>query len=172
MCCAYGDGHVRVRLDGREVLFTKSFKKILTQILKVGHDPTLGMTERDVLYLEAHNYRRKEWHESNGVSYVPLIWSHQLAFESRVWAEKLLVNCSIAGIEHEDGVAEGENLAKNIGNEVSWGQLYPPTKIVGRWVDWEIHRPYPGNAHLTQALWVRVLLVAIKYFSGTLISHA
>ena len=151
-------------MDGREVLFTKSFKKILTQILKVGHDPTLGMTERDVLYLEAHNYRRKEWHESNGVSYVPLIWSHQLAFESRVWAEKLLVNCSIAGIEHEDGVAEGENLAKNIGNEVSWGQLYPPTKIVGRWVDWEIHRPYPGNAHLTQALWVRVLLVAIKYF--------
>ena len=25
--------------------------------------------------------------------------------------------------------------------------------IVRRWVDFEVTRPYPGNAHLTQALW-------------------
>ncbi|KAL3770571.1 hypothetical protein ACHAWO_000931 [Cyclotella atomus] len=153
VCCAYGDGHIRVLLDDREVLHNEFFKKMFTQTLKVGYDPTVGMTEREALYLDAHNTRRKEWHESNNVSYVPLTWSHQLAFEARLWAEKLLVNCSIAGIEHEHNVTEGENLAKNVGLEETWGQLYPPTKIVGRWVEWEILRPYPGNAHLTQALW-------------------
>lgn len=40
-----------------------------------------------------------------------------------------------------------------VGLEETWGQLYHPSKIVGRWVEWEILRPYPGNAHLTQALW-------------------
>lgn len=78
------------------------------------------MKTRDTLYLEAHNQRRKEWHESYNASYVPLVWSHQLAFESRIWAEKLLVNCSIAGIEHEHNVQDGENLAKNVGKEETW----------------------------------------------------
>eukprot|EP00970_Alexandrium_tamarense_P009127 scaffold1803_cov195-Alexandrium_tamarense.AAC.3 len=27
-----------------------------------------------------------------------------------------------------------------------------PTNITGRWVEWEIKRDYPGNAHLTQAM--------------------
>eukprot|EP00804_Cyclotella_cryptica_P013731 CCRYP_018844-RE/>CCRYP_018844-RE protein AED:0.15 eAED:0.15 QI:230/1/1/1/1/0.88/9/256/604 len=153
LCCAYGDGYVRVLLDDREILNALSFRKMLSEVIKVGYDPTLEMTERDMLYLEAHNTRRKEWHESNNVSYVPLVWSHQLAFEARIWAEKLLVNCSIAGIEHEHNVLEGENLAKNVGRIETWGQLYPPTNIVGRWVEFEVKRPYPGNAHLTQALW-------------------
>ena len=118
---------MRVFLDDREILNAQSFRKMLSEVIKVGYNPTSEMTERDILYLEAHNTRRKEWHESNNVSYVPLVWSHQLAFEARIWAgqqqhgfstnlcrhyfsnlnalssftEKLLVNCSIAGIEHE-----------------------------------------------------------------------
>ena len=44
-----------------------------------------------------------------------------------MWAEALLVNCSGAGIEHEPGVGEGENLAKNTGSVNSegggWGQV-------------------------------------------------
>ncbi len=75
-----------------------------------------------------------------------------MAEESRIWAEELLVNCSSHGIEHQHGVQEGENLAKNVGRSLTWGQLYPPNNIVGRWVDWEVNRPYPGNAHLTQAV--------------------
>ncbi len=145
---------MKLFMDDKEVMHVKSFGKYFTETLKVGYDPSLNMTERDFLYLDAHNIRRKEWHESNNVSYVPLTWSHQLADESRIWAEKLLVNCSISGIEHEHGISEGENLAKNVGsNEHGWGQLYPPNNIVGRWVDFEVKRPYPGNAHLTQALW-------------------
>ena len=61
-------------------------------------------------------------------------------------------------MEQKEGVSEGENLAENYGfivenGKPSWGQLYPPDNIVGRWVEFEINRPYPGNAHLTQALW-------------------
>lgn len=66
------------------------------------------------------------------------------------------MNCSSHGIEHEKGVEEGENLAKNVGKALTWGQLYPPNNIVGRWVDWEVNRPYPGNAHLTQAVSVMI----------------
>jgi hypothetical protein len=84
-------------------------------------------------------------------------------------------------------VQDGENLAKNVGLEDTWGQLYPPDKIgescfstfnqtpfrisslllcvlVGRWVDWEIKRPYPGNAHLTQAL---VSSMFLRMYTGT-----
>mmetsp|Transcript_31299 Transcript_31299/g.65438 ORF Transcript_31299/g.65438 Transcript_31299/m.65438 type:complete len:619 (-) Transcript_31299:195-2051(-) len=153
LCCGYGDGFVKAYLDDREIMYVTSFGKSMTEIINVGFDFAPNMTTRELLYLEAHNRRRKEWHESNNVTYVPLFWSPQLAEEARIWAEELLVNCSSHGIEHEKGVEEGENLAKNVGRDLTWGQLYPPNNIVGRWVDWEVNRPYPGNAHLTQALW-------------------
>ena len=53
------------------------------------------------MYLNAHNKRRTQWYAENNVPDVPLVWSHALAEESRLWAEELLVNCSVAGIEHE-----------------------------------------------------------------------
>lgn len=144
-------------LSGREVLYVESYGKGLSEILNVGFDPTPLMTERDHLYLEAHNVRRMLWHTANGLDHVPLVWSPTLAEESRIWAEKLLVNCSSAGIQHEKNVAEGENLAKNTGTVKAdgsgWGQLYPPDNILRRWVEFEVKRDYPGNAHLTAALW-------------------
>ena len=103
--------------------------------LNVGYEPDGYMTERESLYLEAHNVRRKEWHERDNLSYVPLTYSPGLARQSKVGAEELLHACGIVGIQHEDHVAYGENLAKNAGNLESWGQLYPPTKIVGRWAN-------------------------------------
>jgi hypothetical protein len=68
------------------------------------------------------------------VSYVPLLWSPGLAEDSARWAEALLDDCDSDDIEHETGVMEGENLAKNKGYEYedgvpSWGQLYPPESM-------------------------------------------
>ena len=155
ICCAYGDGYVKVYINNREILYVQSYGKGMSELLNVGYDPTSVMSERDHLYLEAHNRRRTQWYAEHNVEDVSLVWSPVLAEESRIWAKKLLVNCSIADIEHEAGVAEGENLAKNTGTVNSdgggWGQLYPPDNIVGRWVEFEIERDYPGNAHLTQA---------------------
>ena len=158
VCCQQGDGHVKLYLNYREVMHVKSYGKVIDQVLNIGYDPTPLMTTRDYQYLDAHNRRRFAWYVGNNVSDVPLVWSPALAEHSRVWAQKLLQNCTIATTPHEEGVSEGENLAENYGFVVengkpSWGQLYPPDNIVGRWVEFEINRPYPGNAHLTQALW-------------------
>lgn len=153
MCCRYGEGFFKVHLDGREVLNGGSFNSNVTVTLPVGWEPNGYMTQREYEYLEAHNYRRKEWHERYNLTYVPLIYSPGLAKTSQAWADELLHSCGIVGIEHEDHNPFGENLAKNTGNPESWGQLYPAENIVRRWVDFEIGLPYPSNGHLTQALW-------------------
>jgi hypothetical protein len=127
VCCMQGDGHIKVYLNYREVLYLSSYGKVVSEILNVGFDPSPSMSTRDYQYLDAHNRRRFAWYTQNFVSDVPLVWSPRLAEESRVWAEELLVNCSIAGIEHEHGVDEGENLAKNTGgvseDGSGWGQV-------------------------------------------------
>eukprot|EP00581_Thalassiosira_minuscula_P011609 CAMPEP_0183715234 /NCGR_PEP_ID=MMETSP0737-20130205/9549_1 /TAXON_ID=385413 /ORGANISM="Thalassiosira miniscula, Strain CCMP1093" /LENGTH=689 /DNA_ID=CAMNT_0025944323 /DNA_START=19 /DNA_END=2088 /DNA_ORIENTATION=+ len=153
MCCRYGEGFFRVHLNDYEVLNGGSYNENITVNLNVGFYPDGHMTEREHQYLEAHNTRRKEWHERYNLDYVPLKYSPALARQSKAWAEELLHSCATVGIEHEDHVAYGENLAKNTGPADSWGQLYHPNLIVGRWVDREIGLPYPSNGHLTQALW-------------------
>ena len=127
VCCMQGDGHVKVFFNYREVMYLSSYGKVVSEILNVGFDPSPSMSARDYLYLDAHNRRRFAWFSQNFVSDVPLVWSPRIAEESRVWAEKLLVNCSGAGIQHEHGVDEGENLAKNTGtvteDGLGWGQV-------------------------------------------------
>ena len=153
VCCQQGDGYIKVHLEEREILHITQQFKTLSLKINVGYDPTLKMTQRDFLYLEAHNRRREIWHEGYNKDYEPLIWSNELAEASRLWAEESLVNCSLAGIEHDKKNPYGENLAENKGEKTTWGQLYPPDLIVGRWIDREVGLPYPSNAHLTAALW-------------------
>eukprot|EP00578_Thalassiosira_sp_NH16_P020085 CAMPEP_0181083178 /NCGR_PEP_ID=MMETSP1071-20121207/4023_1 /TAXON_ID=35127 /ORGANISM="Thalassiosira sp., Strain NH16" /LENGTH=901 /DNA_ID=CAMNT_0023164827 /DNA_START=194 /DNA_END=2902 /DNA_ORIENTATION=+ len=152
-----GRGYYKISLNEREVVHVTHYALGNVHDLAVGYDPSPGMSRRDVEYLHAHNRRRKVWHEAYGVSYVPLVWSGGLAEESERWAAELLGACESDGIEHEKNVGEGENLAKNKGmvdeDGLGWGQLYPPEKIVRRWVDREIGWAYPDNAHLTQSLW-------------------
>jgi hypothetical protein len=153
VCCQQGNGYIKVHLDDREILhITQQFKDLSLKI-NVGYDPTLKMKERDFQYLEAHNRRREIWHTGYNTAYAPLIWSNELAESARIWAETSLVNCSIVGVSHDPKNPYGENLAKNTGEKGTWGQLYPPDLIVGRWIDREVGLPYPSNAHLTAALW-------------------
>mmetsp|Transcript_21615 Transcript_21615/g.35360 ORF Transcript_21615/g.35360 Transcript_21615/m.35360 type:complete len:654 (-) Transcript_21615:19-1980(-) len=153
ICCRYGQGFFRIWLDDREVLNGGSFNKEVVANIVVGFDPHGLMTERDHQYLEAHNIRRKEWHEQYNKTFVPLVYSPMLAADAKAWAEELLWSCGVVGIEHEGTNSFGENLAKNTGDPETWGQLYPPENIVRRWVDFEKGLPYPSNGHLTAALW-------------------
>lgn len=152
-------GYYKLYLDGKEIVHGSYYGTKNSHLINVGYNPTSGLTMRDVGYIRAHNSRRKKWHETYNVSFVPLRWSPKLAEESLNWAEALLDDCDIVDIEHEPNVYEGENLAKNKGAEYdqdgnpSWGQLYDPENIVRRWVDREIGWSYPDNAHLTQSLW-------------------
>lgn len=167
---AYGDGlcqpdtgrkcgYYKLYLNGKVIVHGFYYGTKNTHLINVGYDPASSLSGRDVQFLRAHNTRRRTWHEMYNVSYVPLRWSPMLAEESRIWAEALLDECDVNDIKHEPNVYEGENLAKNKGDEYdkdgkpSWGQLYKPENIVRRWVDREIGWAYPDNAHLTQSLW-------------------
>ena len=109
-----------------------SYSKNNTHLISPGYDATSSMTQRHVEYLEAHNKRRKKWHEMYNREYMPLSWSPQLAEESRLWAEQLLDDCDSDNIEHEPNVKEGENLSKNKGlideDGLGSGQLYSPER--------------------------------------------
>lgn len=152
-------GYYKLYLNGKVIVHGFYYGTKNTHLINVGYDPSSSLSSRDVQFLRAHNTRRRTWHESYNVSYVPLRWSPMLAEESRVWAEVLLDECDLPDIQHEPNVYMGENLAKNKGEEYdkdgvpSWGQLYNPENIVRRWADREIGWAYPDNAHLTQALW-------------------
>lgn len=150
-------GYYKLYLEGKELVHVNHYALNNTHVINAGYDATSNMTERDELYLQAHNWRRKHWHESYNRTYVPLQWSPRLAEESLAWAAQLLDACDSNGIEHEPGVPEGENLAKNKGllgvNNTGWGQVYHPENITRRWVEREIGWSYPENAHLTQSLW-------------------
>ena len=127
-------GYYRLYLDGREIVDVSHYGASNAHSINVGYDPLPHMSDRHVGYLDAHNARRRSWHEMHGVSYVPLLWSPGLAEDSARWAEALLDDCDSDDIEHETGVMEGENLAKNKGYEYedgvpSWGQLYPPESM-------------------------------------------
>lgn len=157
---AFGDGfyskdfkgYYSITIDGREVIKGGYFRSEIAYEFLIGYFP--AMTQREKEWLIAHNVRRKEWHEGHGVSYVPLRWSAALAKQAQSWANKLTDACEVVGIEHEHGVMEGENLAKNqAGGKKGMGRLYPPENILRRWVDYEADLPNPHNLHLTQALW-------------------
>jgi hypothetical protein len=116
----------------------------------IGKEDDFGV-ERDDAWLEAHNVRRKKYHVQWGKSYVPLKWSPMLANEARQWANQLLDGCGspFSTANHEPGVSEGENMARNIGSGDN-GELKTPDQILNRWVEMEFNDGYPENAHLTQ----------------------
>jgi len=129
LCDIAGDcGYYKLYLDGREIVHVTSYSKNNTHLISPGYDATSSMTQRHVEYLEAHNKRRKKWHEMYNREYVPLTWSPQLAEESRLWAEQLLDDCDSDNIEHEPNVKEGENLGMNKGLIDEDGQLYSPER--------------------------------------------
>ena len=146
------EGYYKIKVDGVEIIKGGYYRSEISYTFLIGHFPE--MTDREKQWLEAHNVRRMQWHEGNGVSYVPLKWSAELTKHAQAWADKLTEKCEIVGIDHEHDVEEGENLAKNQADgRNGMGRLYPPDNIVRRWVDYEADLPNPKNLHLTQALW-------------------
>ncbi|KAL3798266.1 hypothetical protein HJC23_000180 [Cyclotella cryptica] len=154
ICCRNGNGYYKLYMDG-DVMVDERFFNTGTKVshdIIVGYSKSLSLTDREQAYLDGHNWRREQYHEAEGETYVPLKWSKGLANNAANWAEQLLDDCNVVGVKHEPNVEQGENLAKNAGSG-SWGQLYPVENIVRRWVEREESFEYPHNAHLTQALW-------------------
>ena len=121
-------------LDGELMVHGSDFafgKKVQHTIV-VGYDDTHlsnQMSIREIQYLNGHNWRRKMYHEKFGSTYVPLKYDLSLAEDAQYWANELLTDCDVQGIEHIPGQEEGENLAKNVGFDYESGQIYPVENI-------------------------------------------
>ncbi|KAL3804447.1 hypothetical protein ACHAWO_012463 [Cyclotella atomus] len=152
LCCKNGKGGYSVSADGVELLSGGYFLKSKSHTIKVGYNWEGNMNSRDKDWLASHNSRRRKYHQNAGKSYRALRWSTTLASDASKWANSLLSGCYATGINHQGGVGDGENLAKNKGAG-TWGSLYDTDKIVGRWVENEANLSYPHNAHLTQVIW-------------------
>lgn len=152
LCCKNGKGGYSLSADGIELVSGGYFVKSKSHTIKVGYNWSNSMGSRDKDWLASHNSRRRRYHQSAGKSYRALRWSTTLASDAQRWANSLLSGCSSTGINHQGGVGDGENLAKNKGAG-NWGSLYDTDKIVGRWVENEASWKYPKNAHLTQVVW-------------------
>ena len=152
MCCHAGEGHFAVKMGDREILRGGRFREETRYTIQVAPNYDRGLSARDQSWLDGHNTRRRKYHREFGGSYVPLQWSPQLAASALGWANELTKDCMVAGIDHEQGIEYGENMAKNVGSG-GFGQLYPTENVMGRWVEKERHVGYPRNAHFTQAVW-------------------
>ena len=129
-CCSHGKGWFSISVNDRELIRGGWYKNRVSHDIVAGYDWVSEMSERDKEWLEAHNTRRKTWHEQNGETFIPLYYSQELAKDARSWAEELLDECKIPGIVHESGVSDGENLAKNLGSgDSTWGGLYPAENV-------------------------------------------
>jgi hypothetical protein len=116
--------------------------------------------DRDSLWLEAHNTRRKQWHRDNDVKYVPLSWSTDLVSSALTRAQVLIdqPHDTIELYHDENNHQEGENLALNCGSG-SYSSIRTPDNILNRWVEKEIGMSPPDNLHLIQVLWRATTLV-------------
>ncbi|KAL9182937.1 hypothetical protein ACHAXT_004216 [Thalassiosira profunda] len=157
ICCgAQGDGRYEVYIDDHLSLYGSDFtygKKVEHTIIVGYHTRFNQLSTRELQYWEAHNWRRKQYHEERFNSkYVPMEYDFSLQEDAQSWANELLKDCNVQGIKHEPGVIQGENLCKNTGTG-KWGQLYPVENICRRWFEREETWPYPDNAHFTQGLW-------------------
>jgi hypothetical protein len=144
-----------------------------TQFPVQGKDDDSGV-ERDDAWLQAHNVRRKKYHEQWGKSYVPLKWSPMLAKQARQWAEHLATKCDgitkstisqvkLTKADHEPNIVYGENMAANFGDGDN-GNLKTPDQVMTRFVEKELDVGYPDNFHMTQVRYADVRLVV---FSST-----
>lgn len=152
-----GAGVYELLLDGELMVHGSDFRygRKVQHAIVVGYDTQLTnqMSQREVQYLDCHNWRRKKYHEQFGTSYVGLKYDLSLAADAQAYAIQLLDACEIDGIKHEEGLEQGENLAKNMGEPNTYGQLYPVENVCRRWFEREETWPFPNNAHFTQGLW-------------------
>ena len=147
ICCGEGNGQYSVRVNGEEIVYGGKFSNTtVSHDILVGFEPP--MSDRDKEWLDAHNTRRKQFHEENKAEYLPLVWSPELAAAASNWADQILPTCKL---EREPGVQEGENIS--LRTSVGPRDNENPEDILTRWSDNKMGKPYPNNNSMTQVMW-------------------
>ncbi|KAL7538580.1 hypothetical protein ACHAXR_008687 [Thalassiosira sp. AJA248-18] len=141
------NGSYSVKVNDEEVMWGSIFKEpSITHNIRVGYEPP--MTANNRLWLNAHNRRRKKFHEDNNVPYRELQWSTELAAAASNWADVILNNnCKIS---REPGLVAGENISARA---ASGTRNEGAEAILKRWVDAKVNLGYPQNQSMTQVHW-------------------
>ena len=141
------DGSYSVSINGKEIMFGTTFRtKTVSHTIRVGYEPP--MTGKESTWLEGHNSRRKAFHEENGETFRPLVWSPDLALEASEWADKISPTCKVT---RQSGLVAGENIASRAsGNNIDEG----PEVIMTRWAERKQGLGYPSNQSMTQMFWM------------------
>ncbi|EJK50926.1 hypothetical protein THAOC_29961 [Thalassiosira oceanica] len=122
--------------------------RIKYHIIRVGYKPTLSTREQE--WLEGHNSRRQDFHESNGKEFRPLKWSEKLAQQAVESADAIITNnCKYTG---SAGGNVGEN--KSIRRHSRSSIIPEPDLILKNWIDNKVDREYPDNFTMTAAVWM------------------
>ena len=138
-------GGYSVEVEDQEVLRDNKAK---SYIIHVGYNPSMTVNEEN--WLSQHNSRRQAFHESEGVSYRPLVWSPKLAKDASDWVDVLLSNSTSCKTSSEPGITEGENVSARI---ASGQRNEGPVVILQRWADKQANKTFPENQSRTQVLW-------------------
>ncbi|KAL3762843.1 hypothetical protein ACHAWU_000990 [Discostella pseudostelligera] len=124
--------------------------KAKSYIIDVGYNPSMTTNEEN--WLTQHNTRRQTYHEAEGVTYRPLVWSPILAKAASDWVDVLLSNSTSCTSMYEKGIDEGENVsARTVSSQQTTNE--GPAKILTRWSDNQANKSWPDNASRTQVLW-------------------
>mmetsp|Transcript_10134 Transcript_10134/g.21273 ORF Transcript_10134/g.21273 Transcript_10134/m.21273 type:complete len:358 (-) Transcript_10134:3210-4283(-) len=151
ICCAQGQGHAAVFQDGEELLRVRRFKDIASNVFRVGYDPLPEMTQRDKAWVDVHNEYRKQFHEDNGETYVPLRFDASLKKGANEYLDSIMDDCD-AAIHAEDGATWGTNILSEKGFGKN-NKLDDPEEVLHHWVDQQENRSWPKNSALTQVYW-------------------
>ncbi|KAL7432021.1 hypothetical protein ACHAXH_001649 [Discostella pseudostelligera] len=138
-------GYYQVDVEDQLVLHDN---KAHSYIIDVGYNPSMTTNEEN--WLTQHNTRRQTYHEANGVSYRPLVWSPILAKAASDWVNVLASNATSCQSIAESGIDEGENISARLVNT----QLNEtPAKLLVRWSDNQANKSWPENSSRTQVMW-------------------
>jgi hypothetical protein len=144
ICCQSGNGWYKLSVDGTPVINGGYFIGSKSYSIRVGFDWRSNMDARDQEWLEAHNDRRRKY--NGGEGYVPLRWSHSLAYDAKRHAE-VITDCKLSPGSHDQTTDSGENLAANGGN------LQSTDQVMTRWAEDEMDLPFFENGHFVQIVW-------------------
>jgi len=151
-----GETHLRGVVEKDSLLVTDKDSLVATdEDSQVATDEdSLGATDEAVEdslsdtrdnWLEEHNTRRKFYHESFLVSYVPLEWSVGLMEEATEWAESLAKDCRN---KSPNDIDYGVNSQGITGSD----EKRTAKMSLDIW-EKKLDMGYPANNAMTQALW-------------------
>ena len=104
---------------------------------------------KELIWLNEHNNRRQEHHESYGVSYEPLSWSSGLQDLAQTKANYHTSQCSLTD---NNKSSYGKNSLMKLGG-ASLKPLTADATLKMWFDDTRVQNGYPDNGAMTQALW-------------------